>query len=170
MSGYEDQERQLTTCLRQIAVLDADAGASTDVQSRLLHEVRARGRERRRSLVTMYALAVWLVVATAVPIWHLSTRSTADVSMRQSPASIDAEVATAFYPLIYSNLPVTQGNIVRLEVPPTAFARLGLEPVDWAGPQPDIVLADVLVGEDGLARAVRFVRTAADDYEQEQRP
>jgi hypothetical protein len=32
------------------------------------------------------------------------------------------------------------------------------------------VLADVLVGEDGLARAVRFVRTAADDYQQEQRP
>jgi hypothetical protein len=162
MREYEDQERQLTTCLRQIAAMDAEAGASPEVRARLLHEVRALGRERRRSLAQMYALAAALLIATAVPVWHLSTRSSGDVSVRGPQIAGDAEVATAFYPLIYSNLPVTQGNIVRLEVPPTAFASLGVEPVDWAGPQPDIVLADVLVGEDGLARAVRFVRTAAD--------
>lgn len=169
MHQDQNQERQLTMWLRQIAAMDADTGASSDVRARLLREVRALRRERRLAVAKTYALAAGLLIATAVPVWHLSTRP-ADVSVRRGPAAGDIEVATAFYPLIYSNLPVTQGNIVRLEIPPTALASLGVEPVDWAGPQPDIVLADVLVGEDGLARAVRFVRTAADDYQQEQRP
>lgn len=162
MHQHEDQQRQLTTWLRQIAVIDAETGASSDVRARLLREVRAVRRERRLALAKTYALAAGLLIATALPVWHLSTRPADDVAVRLTPAVGDVEVATVFYPLIYSNLPVTQGNIVRLEVPSTAFATLGVEPVDWAGPQPDIVLADVLVGEDGLARAVRFVRTAAD--------
>ena len=176
MHEYEDQgrsedpQRELTAYLRQIGTIDAATGASADVRARLLREVRAVRRERRRTLAKMYALAAGLLVATAVPVWQLSTRSPGDVSMRVTQPAIDAEVATAFYPLIYSNLPVTQGNIVRLEVPPAAFASLGVEPVDWPGPQPDIVLADVLVGEDGLARAVRFVRRVTDDFQQEQRP
>ena len=176
MHEYEDQgrsedpQRELTACLRQIAAMDAATGASPDVRARLLREVRAVRRERRLTLAKMYALAAGLLIATAVPVWQLSTRSSVDLPIRLAQVAGDIEVATAFYPLIYSNLPVTQGNIVRLEVPPTALASLGVEPVDWAGPQPDIVLADVLVGEDGLARAVRFVRTAADDYQQEQRP
>ena len=176
MHEYEDQgrsenpQRELTAYLRQIAAMDASTGASADVRARLLREVRAVRRERRLTLAKMYALAAGLLIATAVPVWQLSTRSSGDVPTRLAQVAGDIEVATAFYPLIYSNLPVTQGNIVRLEVPPSAFASLGVEPVDWAGPQLDIVLADVLVGEDGLARAVRFVRTAADDYQQEQRP
>jgi hypothetical protein len=161
MHLHEDQERQLTTWLRQMAAIDADTGASSDVRARLLQEVRSLRRERRLVLAKTYALVAGLLVATAVPVWYLSTRP-GDVSIRVTQAAGDIEIATAFYPLVYSNLPVTQGNIVRIEVPPTAFATLGVEPVDWAGPHPDIVLADVLVGEDGLARAVRFVRTAAD--------
>jgi hypothetical protein len=175
MHEYEDQEsedrqRELTRYLHQIAAIDAATGASADVRARLLREVRAVRRERRLALAKMYALAAGLLIATAVPVWQLSTRSAGDVPIRLARVAGDIEVATAFYPLIYSNLPVTQGNIVRLEVPATAFASLGVEPVDWAGPQPDIVLADVLVGEDGLARAVRFVRRVTDDFQQEQRP
>jgi len=162
MHQHEDQERWLTNWLRQMAAIDANAGASSDVRARLLREVRAVRRERRLTLAKTYALAAGLLIATALPVWHLSTRPAGDVSIRTTQAGGDVEVATAFYPLVYSNLPVTQGNLVRFEVPRTALATLGVEPVDWAGPQPDIVLADVLIGEDGLARAVRFVRTAAD--------
>jgi hypothetical protein len=171
MHEHQDQERVLTTCLRQIAAIDATTGASPAVRARLLEEVRALRRERRRSLVKMYALAAGLLIATAAPVWQLSTRPAVDVSIRPTPAAGDAEVATMFYPLTYSDLPVTQGNVVRLAIPPAAFASLGVEPVDWIGPQPDTVLADVLVGEDGLARAVRFVRMVAnDDNLQEQLP
>jgi hypothetical protein len=58
--------------------------------------------------------------------------------------------------------------MVRLAVPRTALAAFGLTPLE----SPDrvstgTVLADVLVGDDGLARAVRFVRPATDQEHQQ---
>jgi hypothetical protein len=170
MHDYEDEEHALMTSLRQIAAMDATSGASPAVRERLIEEVRTLRQAHRAALVKMYALAAGLVVATAMPVWQISTRPAPDVVMRTARVTGDTEVATVFYPLKYSDLPVTQGNVVRLAVPPAAFAALGVEPVDWIGPQPDTVLADVLVGEDGLARAVRFVRPAANGYLQEQLP
>lgn len=69
------------------------------------------------------------------------------------------EVATDFMPLPYSAVPLTNGQIVRLEVPRSALVSFGLLPVDSVDRAPGgTVLADVIVGDDGLARAVRFVR------------
>ncbi len=170
MDRYENQEHALTSCLRDVAAMDATSGASPAVRERLLEEVRTLRHARRAALVKMYVLAAGLVVATAMPVWQIMTHPALDVSTRTTLAAGDVEVATMFYPLKYSELPVTQGTVVRLEVPSSAFAALGVEPVDWAGPQPDIVLADVLVGEDGLARAVRFVRTVANNNTQERLP
>lgn len=171
MYEEKDQERELTTVLRQIAAIDATAGASAEVRARLLQEVRARRYERRNSLMKMYTLAAGLFIATALPVWQITTQPAPDVVIRTPPSGGGGtEVATAFYPLRYSDLPVTQGSVVRLAVPPTAFAALGVEPVDWIGTQPDTVMADVFVGEDGLARAVRFVRTVADVNRLEQLP
>jgi hypothetical protein len=68
----------------------------------------------------------------------------------------------AFYPLQYSTVPVTNGHIVRIEVPRSAPVAFGLDPVDFVSAKRGAVLADVMVGEDGLARAVRFVRPATD--------
>jgi hypothetical protein len=82
----------------------------------------------------------------------------------------DGEVATAFYPLAYGAVPVTQGNIVRVAVSPAAVAALGVEPLGASASPRDVLLADVVVGEDGLARAVRFVRTVARNSAQEQQP
>jgi hypothetical protein len=64
-------------------------------------------------------------------------------------------------PLMYGNVPMTDGHLVRLEVPRLALARFGLASPDMivAEAAGRTVLVDVLVGEDGLARAVRFVRT-----------
>jgi hypothetical protein len=69
------------------------------------------------------------------------------------------EVVTDFMPLTYGTLPVAGGQIVRLSVPRSALASFGLasEESMSAG----TVLADVIVGDDGLARAVRFVRGRA---------
>lgn len=172
MYEQKDQERELTTVLRQIAAIDATAGASAEVRARLLEEVRARRDERRNSLMKMSTLAAGLFLATALPVWQLATRPAPDVVIRTAPPSGGGgtEVATVFYPLRYSDLPMTQGSVVRLAVPPTAFAALGVEPLDWIGSQPDTVLADVFVGEDGLARAVRFVRPVASISALEQQP
>jgi len=71
-------------------------------------------------------------------------------------------VTTAFLPLAYSGVPIVNGHIVRMEVPRASLVSFGLVPADAAdggpGASSGTVLADVVVGEDGLARAVRFVR------------
>jgi hypothetical protein len=68
------------------------------------------------------------------------------------------EVATDFIPLVQAG-PYTQaeeGHLVRVELPRSALASFGL-PVnaEAAGGR---VKADVLMGQDGIARAIRFVR------------
>jgi hypothetical protein len=71
-------------------------------------------------------------------------------------------VATAFFPLTYSSLPISNAQLVRVQVPRSALASFGLAPIDVpasaaTGIASATVSADVLVGEDGVARAVRFV-------------
>ncbi|HJQ32145.1 MAG TPA: hypothetical protein VJ866_08200, partial [Pyrinomonadaceae bacterium] len=68
------------------------------------------------------------------------------------------EVATEFIPLMqgaqYASAEET--HLVRVELPRTALASFGL-PVNAEAPA-GRVKADVLLGEDGVARAIRFVR------------
>lgn len=70
----------------------------------------------------------------------------------------DSEVATQFMPLGYAGPINLQdgGQLVRVELPRTAMLSMGL-PVnmDRYGER---VKADVLLGADGLARAIRFVQ------------
>jgi hypothetical protein len=55
------------------------------------------------------------------------------------------------------------GRLVRLEVPRESTLLFGVELPASSQPAGDgFVLADVLVGDDGLARAVRFVRPIAN--------
>jgi hypothetical protein len=67
-------------------------------------------------------------------------------------------VATEFIPLLQGGqfAPAEGGHLVRVEMPRSALASFGL-PVnaEAAGGR---VKADVLLGEDGIARAIRFVR------------
>jgi hypothetical protein len=68
------------------------------------------------------------------------------------------EVVTDFIPLAHGGgFAAGEGaHVVRVEVPRTALARFGL-PVN-AENSDERVKADVLLGEDGIARAIRFVR------------
>ena len=170
MQEFHDSERALTDALRALASEDTRAGASPAVRAQLLEEVRSVRQAHRASLMKMYALAAGLFLATAVPIWQLAMQAPPDRgTSRLTPNDLsDGEVATAFFPLTYSDVPVTEGNLVRVEVSQAAFVSFGVEPLEPAGsPGSDVVLADVLVGEDGLARAVRFVRTKTSEEQQE---
>jgi hypothetical protein len=70
------------------------------------------------------------------------------------------EVATDFFSLPYAPPldPADGGQIVRVMLPRTAMRTVGLPVVgeSWTGHVP----ADVVLGQDGVARAVRFVRIA----------
>src|SRR6266571_1092950 len=81
------------------------------------------------------------------------------VSRRRPRTDIRAdEVATDFLPLTYIAGPAASdsGNVVRMNVPRSALIAMGLPMnVNRAG---EMVKADVFVGDDGLARAIRFVQ------------
>jgi hypothetical protein len=68
------------------------------------------------------------------------------------------DIATDFIPLTYGgNLNgMDSGRVVRVELPRTALARFGFPLNTERAGEP--VKADVLLGEDGLAQAIRFVR------------
>ena len=75
----------------------------------------------------------------------------------------DAESVTEFVPLLASSAPpLTSGQLVRVRVPRSALTALGL-PLNLAHAG-ESVQADVLVGDDGLARAIRLVRARGDEF------
>jgi hypothetical protein len=73
-------------------------------------------------------------------------------------ADANTEIATEFLPLGYGNALNLQdgGQIVRVEVPRSTLAKFGL-PVNM-NRATERVKADLLVGVDGSARAIRFVQ------------
>ena len=154
-------DRELSDILRSIRDEDAALAASSEVESRLRADVEsiAHARRRRVAIVTLAAAAV-LAIAVAVP-WKRSADNAAAGQPTSAPAQ-RGEMATAFFPLTYSSLPISNAQLVRVQVPRSALASFGLAPIDVpdrtsGGAPAATVSADVLVGEDGVARAVRFV-------------
>lgn len=145
---------RLRDALRAVAEADDERGAAASVETALRAELRARRdtRERRRQMVWLAAAAAIVMAVTAARWGWVSeprqgTSITATVAT-QAPDAIPAD----FLPLAYAAVPVRSGQIVQMVVPAAAMESFGLAPFGGS----DAVAADVFVGEDGLARAVRF--------------
>ena len=171
-----DEQRHVDACPacrveldRFVATLGAFRGAVTAwAESHVPCD--AHGLESRRSVAplwrqTLAAGAVVSVIAAAALMPREPSTGSAPDDVSGSPA----EEASEFFPLAYSTVPATDGRIVRLEVPVDVLAAFGLDAVDSTHRPLDAVLADVVVGEDGLARAVRFVRPLRKDTVQKER-
>lgn len=98
-------------------------------------------------------------VRPAIPARKSSVRRGNGASAKASSANPgNTEVATDFIPVTYggaANL-ADGGRMVRVELPRSAMASFGL-PVNMDRAN-EKVKADVLMGLDGLAHAIRFVR------------
>lgn len=72
--------------------------------------------------------------------------------------AVDAEIATDFIPLMNREAlaQMDGGQVMRVELPRSALMSFGL-PMDMERAT-ERIKADVVVGNDGLARAIRFVR------------
>lgn len=97
-------------------------------------------------------------VAPAVPSTPVVVRNEAPTPRRvvhRRPSPPKEEIVTEFYPLMEDPLPFERGELLRVSLPAAAMRTVGV-PVseDRLG---EIVQADVLVGQEGLARAIRFV-------------
>lgn len=183
MNGNWDKEHgSLREALAALAREDAGRAAPLHVEAGLVRAFRARGGRRPRPWLWAAAAAAGLAaavflpqrigmpelpllpapVATAPPV-DLRLTPPVQQARRARPRRVRApeqrEVATDFLPLPYGAPmdPDESATVVRVSLPPSAMTSLGLPVQD---PAPGFrINADVVLGRDGLAKAIRFVRT-----------
>jgi hypothetical protein len=166
MKGHDSPDT-LDAALRAVAEDDDRLGSSNAVGLRLLAEVQTIAHaRRRRTVVVSLGAAAAVALAIAVPAWR-SLQAPVDPPS-SNPPLVTRELVTEFFPLAYSNVPARGGYVVRMQVSPEALATFGAAAFVNDN-TPSNLLADVVVGDDGLARAVRFVRVVHSD-KQEQTP
>jgi len=153
----------LARALRRLKDEDQALSASPAVEARLLEQLRGLRKPQRRWWPHMIAAlaAVAIVLATVSITWWKPVPQ-----VPANAANVAQEVTTEFFPLFYGSVPAVQSHVVRLELPRASLARFGLTSADAIERTAGTVLADVLVGDDGLARAVRFVRILSQEERQ----
>lgn len=98
-------------------------------------------------------------VATTAPSPLPFLSATAPAPVRRDIATRRAqppvELVTDFFPLMDAPPPLGRGRLLRVAVPASAMRSVGLPVREEFLNRP--VEADILVGEEGMARAIRFV-------------
>lgn len=155
-----NKDDALAQALQRLKDADETMSASGAVEARLLDEVRRLQRPTRawRPQVIAAVAAAAIVLATLTLGWWMRSRPI--------PATATTEVMTEFFPLFYASVPSGQSHLVRMELPRESLSRFGVMSADGIHRTSGTVLADVLVGDDGLARAVRFVREVSEEQPQ----
>ncbi len=180
-----NSEHWVLAALRALAEQDRGLEAPPHVETLLLREYRkrrVRSRFRKLALAGLAAaaglMAVFLAISREqpkpVPPQRQQAQRPEIVALEEPQPEIAAppapkpvskgrvaskaqprEVVTDFFPLLDVAPPFERGELLRVVVPASTMRRVGL-PVnpDRLG---DRVYADVLVGQEGLARAIRFV-------------
>jgi hypothetical protein len=160
--------------LRALAESDRELEAPPEVEARLLSAFR---KKYRRPKWPYFALAFAASVGLAVVTWpkpHISPQ-VSEIAVVTPPIPVvpvakitprkpvhrrqpPSEVVTEFFPLMEDAPPFERGELLRVSLPASAMRSVGL-PVSEERLD-DTVQADVLVGQEGLARAIRFVNTS----------
>jgi hypothetical protein len=170
-------EDRVIEALKALRDADAHVEAGPQVEVRLMQAVRRR-RVRRvwigggvAALAAAAAVVVLLHARRAEPIPQVPPPSVVAVAAEPAPPVVEVppaprpaprpkvwnlhEVDTDFYPLMESAPAFERGELVRVMVPASTMRDVGL--FVNASHADDTVQADVLVGQEGLARAIRFV-------------
>jgi hypothetical protein len=162
--------------LRALAESDREKEAPPEVEMRL----KAAFRRKHRRRIWPYfaaaaALAAGIVLATRTPKPPAPRQPTEIAVVRRElpvppvaakPAVVHRkrrptqEIVTEFYPLMEDPMPFENGELLRVSLPAAAMRSVGV-PVS-EDRLTEMVQADVLVGQEGLARAIRFVNTSSN--------
>lgn len=164
-------ERQLLDGLRALAAMEPRQ-ASPRVEQTLRAAFRARAERRRRAwgaaAAAAVAIAAAMVVLLFAPLpWQRNQAAPRAASESSSHASNVPDIqyavgrsddlAASFYPLPEADElpPLETSLVVRVQLPVSSLQMMGF-PVSEAGAEP--VQAEVLLGQDGLARGVRLIQ------------
>jgi len=167
-SAHLARQQELAHGLRRLAESTSGLRAPGRVEARLLRAFRVQngataGMERNRWLVPLcWATAAALLVAAGLLLTGTRQPATPHgmpAVAEMAAADPDGTTADAegFIPLPNAEriAPNEDVNLVRMEVPRSTMMALGFSVSDDRVAEP--VEADVLLGPDGLARAVRFL-------------
>ncbi|HJR58247.1 MAG TPA: hypothetical protein VJ813_02570 [Vicinamibacterales bacterium] len=142
----QQQERALIAGLKALAATTRDVAAGPGVEAAVLAEMGHAVRPVRASRAWL-GVAAALVLASGSGVW-LARNATPEASQIQPAGFVDIP-GTAYLP------PMESGTIIRVALPITELPSYGIQIV------PDIktysVQADLLIAQDGLARAIRLV-------------
>jgi hypothetical protein len=169
-----EQRRQLAGGLRALAEGMSGIGAPARVEARLLAAFRAHTNESahtlpgRRRLIPAAAWAAALAAILLVGVLVVRDRRpaarTPEIAVAETtPAASDSISEEGFLPLPgAAELPPADDlDLVRVELPRSAMMQVGIAvSPDRAAER---VRADVMVGADGMARAVRFFEATGSD-------
>ena len=176
-----EHERELLDGLRALDAMEPRE-PSARVEQFLLAQFRARGRRRRLALWGSAAAGIAAAAAIAVAVWvaprmlkhspstishgvprELPKSGAPDIARPTSPeprashAIVQTdEVTASFYPTPDADAlpPLETAMVVRVQLPMSALEGMGLPIGEDLSGAP--VQADVLLGQDGLARGVRL--------------
>ncbi len=159
----DDPESAVLEQLRALAEADRGASAPPEVEAALVAAFRRRHRAAPR---VRPRWTVWAAAAAAIALAFVVGRWTAEPVRPPAPEPAQAEVVTRFFPLAPGVDLSAAENAPRLRVrlPRTVLASFGLPVSTERLDEP--VEADIVVGEDGIARAIRFVRPLRLDVKQ----
>ncbi|MGB7762009.1 MAG: hypothetical protein WBL61_19415 [Bryobacteraceae bacterium] len=152
-------ERPVTAGLRLLAAEMKHVSAPPRVEARLVRAYRERYRRRVPAPREVHrwwaAAAALLLVAGALSMGVRQPPSLVAANSAVAPAGIEEEEG-AFLPLPNAaGFPQDEDvDLVRVELPRSATTALGMPASDDS--DAESVEAEVLVGPDGMARAVRF--------------
>jgi predicted anti-sigma-YlaC factor YlaD len=156
------REQRLTAGLRALAAGTASMDAPDRMEQALVAafaDRRAGGRQPMpaagwKGLVAMAAMLA-IAVAGAAMAWRIGDRELGPSGqVAQQPAPVSTESEFVPWPGAAALPPFESGQLVRTELPASVLPLLGIRPARAQGG--NRVVADVLVGQDGLARAVRL--------------
>ncbi len=171
-AGLIERQRRLTSALRIIADEMRDLAAPPRLEATLLEAFRsemtpARARATRIRWIPAFSWAAAAAALITMAVWVAPRRQAAVPPVHHNPstavelASIadDGADDDGFIPLPNAERvgPNDEVNVVRMELPRSAMLVVGLDVSPERVSEP--VQAEVMLGPDGLARAVRFVDT-----------
>lgn len=141
----QDRLRRLTRAVPQ--------EASQAVEQVLRAEFRLRKRRSRRVWMYVGEIAAMLLLAGGLYLAFSHRGATVEHDTDAAPAKRGSDFIAL--PYAQSDVPLEQPVIVRMKVSVSELDELGV-PLRLT-PKGDRVSADLLVGQDGVARAVRIV-------------
>jgi hypothetical protein len=128
-----------------------------ELEATLLSEARHEIQHRRRRRISSWSFGVGTIAASIVAVVVAQNTKPSKHSAPPNPVEQVQESEQPFIglPYITQPSPYDRIQVVRMEVPVAALIAAGL-PMQGADPGARVE-ADVVVGQDGRARAVRLI-------------